>query len=67
MNNDKKKIEKLIEESDIISIHANYTPEQADLFNKAVFEKMKPNLIFINTARGGFHNETDLYKAGDPE
>ena len=24
---------------------------------------MKPNLIFINTARGGFHNETDLLQA----
>ena len=55
--------DELIEESDIISIHANYTPEQADLFNKAVFEKMKPNLIFINTARGGFHNEKDLLQA----
>ncbi|MBN9337958.1 MAG: D-glycerate dehydrogenase, partial [Chryseobacterium sp.] len=25
--------------------------------------KMKPNAIFINTARGGFHNETDLFEA----
>ena len=53
----------LVQNSDIISIHANYTPEQADLFNKEVFEKMKPNLIFINTARGGFHNEKDLSEA----
>ncbi|WP_333851974.1 2-hydroxyacid dehydrogenase [Epilithonimonas sp.] len=55
--------DELTQQSDIISIHANYTPEQADLFNKSVFEKMKPNLIFINTARGGFHNETDLLEA----
>lgn len=55
--------DELIQNSDIISIHANYTPEQANLFNQSVFEKMKPNLIFINTARGGFHNETDLYEA----
>ncbi len=55
--------EELVKESDVISIHANYTPEQADMFNSETFQKMKPNLIFINTARGGFHNENDLLKA----
>lgn len=55
--------DELIQESDIISIHANYTLEQSNLFNKKTFEKMKPNLIFINTARGGFHNEKDLLEA----
>ncbi|MFC4687107.1 2-hydroxyacid dehydrogenase [Epilithonimonas pallida] len=54
--------DELIEQSDVISIHANYTSEQMDLFNQSVFEKMKPNAIFINTARGGFHNETDLFE-----
>ncbi len=55
--------EDLVLESDVISIHANYTPEQANIFNKETFAKMKSNLIFINTARGGFHNEADLYEA----
>jgi phosphoglycerate dehydrogenase-like enzyme len=55
--------DELIRESDILSIHANYTSEQANLFNKESFEKMKPNVIFINTARGGFHNEKDLFEA----
>lgn len=55
--------EELIQQSDVMSIHANYTPEQADMFNKETFEKMKPNSIFINTARGGFHNEKDLLEA----
>ncbi|UQB70117.1 2-hydroxyacid dehydrogenase [Epilithonimonas zeae] len=55
--------DELVQESDIISIHANYTAEQAGIFNKETFEKMKPNLIFINTARGGFHNEKDLFEA----
>jgi len=55
--------EELVQQSDVISIHANYTPEQADIFNKETFEKMRPNLIFINTARGGFHNEKDLLEA----
>jgi len=55
--------DELILNSDVISIHANYTNEQANIFNKSVFEKMKPNSIFINTARGGFHNENDLFEA----
>ncbi|ROI06828.1 MULTISPECIES: D-glycerate dehydrogenase [unclassified Chryseobacterium] len=55
--------EELIANSDVLSVHANYTPEQKDLFNRSVFEKMKSNAIFINTARGGFQNEKDLHEA----
>ena len=55
--------EELVSQSDVLSIHASFTQEHADLFNQAVFEKMKPNAIFVNTARGGFHNQTDLYNA----
>ncbi|WP_288438143.1 D-glycerate dehydrogenase [uncultured Chryseobacterium sp.] len=55
--------EDLIKNSDVLSVHANFTPEQKELFNNSVFEKMKPNAIFINTARGGFHNQKDLCQA----
>lgn len=55
--------EELIAQSDVLSIHANFQVEQKELFNSSVFEKMKPNSIFINTARGGFHNQVDLYTA----
>jgi len=55
--------EELISQSDVLSIHANFKPEQNELFNSSVFEKMKKNSIFINTARGGFHNQKDLYDA----
>lgn len=55
--------EELIEMSDVLSVHANYTSDQQNMFNKEVFERMKPNAIFINTARGGFQDETDLYEA----
>ncbi|WP_106915435.1 2-hydroxyacid dehydrogenase [Chryseobacterium aurantiacum] len=55
--------DELIENSDVLSIHANFIPEHANLFNYSVFQKMKPNSIFINTARGGFHHQQDLYKA----
>ncbi|WP_160137596.1 2-hydroxyacid dehydrogenase [Chryseobacterium sp. c4a] len=55
--------DELVRNSDVLSVHANFTPEHKDLFNKSVFEKMSPNAIFINTARGGFHQEQDLYHA----
>lgn len=55
--------DELIKQSDVLSIHANFVPVQKDLFNTSVFERMKPNAIFINTARGGFQNQTDLYEA----
>ncbi|HNR72971.1 MAG TPA: D-glycerate dehydrogenase [Cyclobacteriaceae bacterium] len=53
----------LLRESDILSIHSALTPETAGLFNKHVFSKMKRTAVFINTARGGVHNETDLIEA----
>lgn len=54
---------KLIAKSDVLSIHANYTDGHQNMFNSSVFEKMKPTSILINTARGGFVSETDLYQA----
>ncbi|RZJ50699.1 MAG: D-glycerate dehydrogenase [Flavobacterium sp.] len=55
--------ETLLSQSDVLSIHANYTKENQELFNKNTFEKMKRNAIFVNTARGKFHNEDDLFHA----
>lgn len=55
--------DELISRADVLSVHANYTPEQKGLFSKQVFEKMKSNSIFINTARGSFHQENDLLEA----
>lgn len=55
--------DELIKKSDVLSLHANYTADDFEIFNAEVFEKMKPGAIFINTARGGFHSEKDLYQA----
>lgn len=59
----KVSFEELLEKSDVISVHANLSDETKGIFNKEVFEKMKPNAIFINTARGPIHNESDLAEA----
>lgn len=55
--------EELLKRSDVISVHTALTDETKGKFNLEVFKKMKPGSIFINTARGGIHNEEDLIKA----
>lgn len=55
--------EDLIAQSDVISIHAPLTAETRHVFNKSVFQKMKPSAILINTARGPLVDESDLYEA----
>ena len=55
--------EELLERSDVLSVHTALTDETKGKFNLEVFKKMKPGSIFINTARGGIHNEEDLIKA----
>ncbi|MGX5818720.1 2-hydroxyacid dehydrogenase [Chitinophaga lutea] len=52
--------ETLLEQSDVLSVHAALTPETKGVFNAAAFARMKPTAIFINTARGQLHNEEDL-------
>ena len=55
--------DELLEQSDILSVHANLSAETNEIFNESAFRKMKPTSIFINTARGKLHNETDLTQA----
>lgn len=55
--------EELIAQSDVLSIHTALTPETENLFNANIFQKMKKNLILVNTARGKIVNEVDLISA----
>ncbi len=55
--------QELLAESDVLSVNTGLTPETKGKFNKDVFMAMKKNAIFINTARGAIHNETDLTEA----
>ncbi|RFS19681.1 D-glycerate dehydrogenase [Chitinophaga silvatica] len=55
--------EELLQQSDVLSVHASLTHETTNKFNMEVFRQMKPTAIFINAARGGIHNETDLIAA----
>lgn len=55
--------EELLEKSDVISVHANLSEETKGKFGASAFARMKNSAIFINTARGGLHNEQDLIAA----
>ncbi len=44
--------DELLEQSDIVSPHCPSTPKTKQLFNSAVFAKMKAGSIFINVGRG---------------
>lgn len=57
--------DELLQQSDVLTVHANLTPDTKGMFNAAAFAKMKPNALFINTARGPMHNEEDLKHALD--
>lgn len=48
---------------DIISLHARLVPATEKMFGKHQFDLMKPNAIFINTARAGLMDEAALIEA----
>ena len=55
--------EKLLQLSNIISIHLPLTNETKELINKDTFKKMTKFPIIINTSRGSIINEYDLLEA----
>jgi glyoxylate reductase len=55
--------DKLITQSDIISIHVPHTKETNQMFDMKIFKKMKKTAFLINTSRGKIVNEKDLVAA----
>ena len=55
--------EKLLRESDFISIHVPLTKETHHIFNAETFRKMKKTAYIINTARGPVIDEAALVEA----
>jgi len=55
--------DELLSQSDVLSVHAALNKETKGVFDKTAFSTMKPTSIFVNTARGGIHNEKDLIDA----
>ncbi|MCV0431224.1 D-glycerate dehydrogenase [Nitrosopumilus sp.] len=55
--------EKLISDSDFLSVHVPHTKETDHLFNLKIFRKMKKTAFLINTSRGKVVNQRDLESA----
>jgi glycerate dehydrogenase len=55
--------ERVIAESDVISLHCPLLPSTRNLINLDTFRKMKRNALLINTARGGLVDEGALVQA----
>ena len=53
----------LLRRSDYVTVHCPRTKESFGLFGAEQFASMKPTAYFVNTARGGIHDETALAEA----
>jgi D-3-phosphoglycerate dehydrogenase len=56
-------LERLLAESDVVSIHLPRTPATLGLFDASMLARLKPDAALINTARGGIVDEDALYEA----
>jgi D-3-phosphoglycerate dehydrogenase len=54
-------LNRLLQESDFVSIHVPLTSETKDLIKTEQLEMMKPTAYLINTARGGIVDENALH------
>jgi len=52
--------EKLLTDSDVISLHTKLNDNTKNMLNKSSIGTMKPSAVIVNCARGGLINEADL-------
>ncbi len=55
--------EQVLEQSDVISLHAPLMPATRDMLAAPEFARMKRRPLLINCGRGGLANEADLVEA----
>ena len=56
-------LDRLLSDADIVSIHANLTPDTKGLLGMEQFKRMKTTAFLINTSRGGTVDRDALYTA----
>jgi D-3-phosphoglycerate dehydrogenase len=56
-------MDRLLAESDYLTLHMPLSPESRQIINKQTLAKMKPTSFLVNTARGGLVCEPDLVEA----
>ena len=56
-------LDKLLENSDYITLHCPLNDQTKHMINKETIAKMKPSAVIVNTGRGPLINEADLCEA----
>jgi glyoxylate reductase len=56
-------LDKVLAESDFVTLHTNLTPQTHHLISANQFEKMRRNCILVNTSRGPIVDNMALYEA----
>jgi phosphoglycerate dehydrogenase-like enzyme len=59
------KLHDMLPEADFVISTVTLTPDTRELFNRTVFERMKPTSFMVNISRGPIVNEDDLLAALD--
>ena len=60
---EKRTMDNLLKESDVVSLHCPLVPETYHLMNRQTLQMMKPSAILINTGRGPLVNNQDVADA----
>jgi D-lactate dehydrogenase len=60
---DYQSLDKILSNSDIISLHCPLTPETQHIFDNIAFSKIKKGAMLINTSRGGLIKTLDVIEA----
>jgi D-3-phosphoglycerate dehydrogenase len=55
--------DELLAQADVVTMHARVTSETTGMMNAAAFARMKPDALFVNTARGPLCDYDALYAA----
>ncbi len=55
--------DRLLAESDVVSLHLRLSPQSHRLIGRREFELMKPGALFVNVSRGGLVDEVALVEA----
>jgi phosphoglycerate dehydrogenase-like enzyme len=62
VNSTRQDLEKLLKESDVITLHLPLTKETENMFGEKEFALMKDGIVIVNTARGKIIDEEVLLK-----
>lgn len=55
-------LEEIFSECDVISIHASNTPKTRGMITRELMEKLKPDALLVNTARGAVIDEPAMFE-----